>query len=155
MIGPYARHTTVQGGGSARVTPHYEVSVLDGIEARAAAAGVEVVHARGCASHSGVPLAERAWLQPRLGRRARGLTAEFWNGLDAEGAPARVRRARRLEFVWFGALRAGVDAAHVLRAPHRAAHGPGERPLHALARDRVGRARLLLDGRVVVDAWEG
>ena len=71
VIGPNARHTGVQGGGSARVTPHYEVTLLAGIEARAAAAGIEVVHAPGCASHKRLPLPDRAWLSPGLGHGPR------------------------------------------------------------------------------------
>jgi len=153
VIGPNARHTAIQGGGSARVTPHYEVTILAGIEERAAAAGIEVVHAPGCTAHKRVPLPDRAWLTPAEGGRT-GLTVEYWNGLAAEGEPAAVRRAGRLEFAWFGAFAREVDhRSFCARLSGKLT--PPESGAWTLSLATAGRARLLLDGRVVVDAWDG
>src|SRR4029450_1206283 len=62
VIGPNARRTTIQGGGSARVSPHYQTNVLD---ARRAALGarVELVHAEGCTNFRRLPVLEGAPLE--------------------------------------------------------------------------------------------
>ncbi len=49
VIGPNAAVAQIMGGGSAQLNPHYAVSPLDGIRARAA----EVVHARGARTIGG------------------------------------------------------------------------------------------------------
>jgi beta-glucosidase len=152
VIGPNARHTTVQGGGSARVTPHYEVSLLEGIERRAAAAGVEVLHAAGCTSHKRMPLPEHAWLRPATGA-GEGLTLEFWNELEPTGAPVLTRTVRRLEFNWFGSFAPEVrPKAFSARLGGRFMAPESGRFSFSLA--CAGRARLSLDGRTVVDAWD-
>jgi beta-glucosidase len=51
VIGPNAAVAQVQGGGSAQVNPHYEVSPLDGIRARAPHA----VHEQGCVIAKAIP----------------------------------------------------------------------------------------------------
>jgi beta-glucosidase len=153
VIGPNARHTSIQGGGSARVTPHYEVTLLAGIEERAAAAGAIVLHAAGCTSHKRVPLPDRSWLSSASGT-GRGLTAEYWNGLVAEGPPAAVRRAGRLEFTWFGAFAREIDHRSFC-ARLSGKFTPPESGAWTFAIATAGRARLLLDGQVVVDAWDG
>jgi beta-glucosidase len=153
VIGPSARHTAIQGGGSARVTPHYDVTALAGIERRAAEAGIEVLHATGCTSHKRVPLPDRAWLRPASGE-GRGLTAEYWNGLATEGAPALRRRAGRLEFAWFGAFAREIEHGSFC-ARLSGTFRPPESGLWTLSIAVAGRARLLLDGRTVVDAWDG
>ncbi len=152
VIGPNARQTAYQGGGSARVAPHYEVTALEGIERRAAAAGIEVRFAQGCARHKRVPLPDPAWLAAPDGRR--GLALELWNGLEPAGAPALARPARTLEFSWFGPFAPEIDPrAFCARLSGRFV--PPEGGAWTFSLSCAGRARLLLDGRVVVDAWNG
>ncbi|HVH07079.1 MAG TPA: glycoside hydrolase family 3 N-terminal domain-containing protein, partial [Myxococcota bacterium] len=152
VIGPNALHTSYQGGGSARVSPHYEVSALAGIEARAKAAGVEVVFAAGCTRHKRVPGPVASWLAPARGEGA-GVTVEFWNGLTPSGAPAAERRARSLEFNWFGPFAKGVDHREFC-ARLSGRFTPPESGPWTLSLTCAGRARLLLDGKVVVNGWE-
>jgi len=153
VIGPNARHTTVQGGGSARVTPHYEVSFLEGISQRAAAAGIEVLHAAGCTSHKRLPLPDRAWLRPASGS-GEGLTLEFWNELEPAGAPVLSKTVRRLELSWFGVFAPEVQSKRFCaRLSGRFTAPESGRFSFSLA--CAGRARLSLDGRVIVDAWDG
>jgi beta-glucosidase len=154
VIGPNARHTSFQGGGSARVSPHYEVSVLAGLEERAKAAGVEIVFAPGCARHKRIPGPVAAWLAPARGE-GNGLTVEFWNGLEPAGAAGAERRARNLDFSWFGgAFAPGIDPREFC-ARLTGRFTPPESGVWTLSLTVAGRARLLLDGKVVVDAWDG
>jgi beta-glucosidase len=152
VIGPNARHTSYQGGGSARVSPHYEVSALAGIEARAKAAGVEVVFAPGCTRHKRVPAPVGEWLKPARGEGT-GLTVEFWNGLEPSGTPAAERRGRALDFSWFGPFAKSVDHREFC-ARLSGTFTPPESGLWTLSLTVAGRARLLLDGKVVVNGWE-
>lgn len=152
VLGPNARYTALQGGGSARVSPHYEVSALAGIRARAERAGVEVLHAAGCTSHRRLPLPDPCWLAPPSGE-GQGLALELWNGLEPEGAPAATRSPRRLDFTWLGEVAGGVDpAAFCARLSGRFTPPEGGRWSFSLT--CAGRARLFVDGELVVDAWE-
>jgi len=152
VIGPNARYTAIQGGGSARVSPHYEVSALEGLRARAAQAGIELVHAPGCTAHKRLPLPDPAWLAPPAGGGP-GLALELWNGLEPEGAPAALQTPRRLELTWLGEVAEGVDPkAFCARLSGR--FTPPESGRWRFSLLCAGRARLFVDGALVVDAWE-
>lgn len=55
VIGPNAAIAQIMGGGSAHVSPVHTVHPLAALQARGASAGVEVVHAVGCAIHKTLP----------------------------------------------------------------------------------------------------
>jgi beta-glucosidase len=152
VIGPNARDTATQGGGSARVAPHYEVSVLEGVERRAAEAGIEVRFAPGCTRHTRLPLPDARWLGAE--GVARGLQLEFWNELEPGGAPATSRTARRLDFNWFGPFDRAVRTERFC-ARLSGTFTPPESGRWSFSLACAGRARLLLDGELVVDAWSG
>ena len=58
VIGELARWPNVMGGGSSQVTPHYVISPLDGIRARAATSNIRVEYAIGCFIHKQLPVME-------------------------------------------------------------------------------------------------
>src|SRR3954451_10157557 len=60
VIGPNADALVIQGGGSARVTPHPPVSPLAGLRTRFA--GIEVAHERGCYSSKRTPILDERLL---------------------------------------------------------------------------------------------
>jgi len=152
VIGPNARYTALQGGGSARVSPHYEVSALAGIRARAERAGVELAYAAGCTSHKRLPLPDPAWLAPPAGSGP-GLALELWNGLAAEGAPVATRTPRRLDFTWLGGVAEGVDPA-AFSAQLSGRFTPPESGRWAFSLTCAGRARLFVGDALVVDVWD-
>jgi len=129
LIGPYAEHGRVQGGGSARVTPADPVGALEALRER----GYEVTHRVGC----------------RIPRYLPFMTGEFEAVFTDEHANSTTRRMRRLQFVresfhddgllgQIGASITGtlrVDAAGDYRVAMRA----------------VGPVRLSIDGNVVVE----
>jgi beta-glucosidase len=146
VIGPNADHTVIQGGGSARVRPHYAVSVLDGIRARAGA-NVDVRFALGCTSHK---------TTPALGSRVLDgpLRVEYWNGPTPNGEPVLVRESRDAYFTWLGAFAPEIDpAAFCVRASGRIT--ARESGAYTFSLVSAGRSRLLLDGVLVVDNWTG
>ena len=148
VIGPNADRTQIMGGGSASLRPHYRVSPLDAFRARFGDA-VTVVYEQGCSIDRTVP----------------PLGAERLVGPDgAPGLAARVLRRSRLR------RRAGVHARRRRHQPHvlRRARSRRCRSRRSRVRARgtftprtggaydftlvqAGRARLLLDGEVVLD----
>lgn len=140
VIGPNARRTTIQGGGSARVSPHYQTNVLDAL--RAALAGrVEVVHAEGCTNFRRLPVLEAAALE----------LAAFAS-TDLSGPPLFERPAGRPDFTWLGSD-APVPNGRPFSARLRGTLVPERAGRHHFSLTCVGRARLLVDGALVVDAW--
>jgi beta-glucosidase len=140
VIGPNARRTTIQGGGSARVSPHYETNVL---AALCAALGpeVEVVFAEGCTNFRRVPVLDGLELE-----------METFTTTDLSGTSIAERRVRRPDFTWLGSD-APVPNGRPFSARLRGTLAPATTGLHRFSLTCVGRARLFVDGALVVDGW--
>ncbi|HEV7524551.1 MAG TPA: glycoside hydrolase family 3 C-terminal domain-containing protein [Acidimicrobiia bacterium] len=145
VIGPNADATVIQGGGSARVTPHPPVSPLAGLRARFEPAGVEVVHERGCYSFKRTPILETG---PVL---QAPLTVEYFAGREREGDPAYVEESARGLFTFIGPVGNGVPDEFSLKA--RGTIAASETGEWTFTLVQVGRARLTIDGELVVDNW--
>jgi beta-glucosidase len=146
VVGPNADRAVIQGGGSARVTPHYAVSPLAGLAGRAAAAGVELVFARGPTCYRTLPALGGADLEGAL-------ELELFAAEEPGGAPLRSERVRSGELFWLtppAPIAAGARFAARLRARLRAREPGAQR----LSLTSAGRARLRVDGRTVIDLWE-
>jgi beta-glucosidase len=140
VIGPNARRTTIQGGGSARVSPHYQTNVEEALRA-ALGADVEVVYAEGCTNFRRLPVLEGI-----------ELTLQAFASTDLSGPPLPERRVRRPDFTWLG-----DDAPVPKGAPFSVRLTgtlvPETAGVHRFSLTCVGRARLFVDGALVVDAW--
>src|SRR5262249_53580901 len=101
VIGPNAGIAVIQGGGSARVRPHYAVSPLEAIRKRAGD-GVEVRFEPGCTSHKTLPALGSQLLAGKL-------RVEYWNGHDFAGTPALVRESSEASFTWFDKFAREID----------------------------------------------
>ncbi len=139
VIGPNARRTTIQGGGSARVSPHYQTNVLDALRA-SLGAGVEVVYAEGCTNFKRLPVLENVELE-----------METFASPDLSGTSISERRVQRPDFTWLGddAPARGRPFSSRLRGTFAAVSGGRQR----FSLTAVGRARLFVDGALVVDGW--
>jgi beta-glucosidase len=141
VIGPNADRAVIQGGGSARVTPHYAVTPLEGIRARCGAA-VELVFERGCRNDRGVPV-----LAP-----AGGFAVEFFAGAEPDGAAVLSEHAASGELIWLAPpVPLAPDRPFSARLRGRftaAVDGP-----HRLSLTSAGRSRLRADGQELVDNW--
>ena len=133
VIGPNADATNIQGGGSARVTPHPPVSPLAGLRARFASDGVEVAYERGCDSFKHTPvLDERVLAGP--------LRAEYFAGRERAGEPVHVESSGRAAVHLHRPGRPRRPDG-VLDAHHRDGGGAGVGRVDVLARaGRAGRA---------------
>jgi beta-glucosidase len=152
VIGENARWAEVQGGGSTHVSPHYVVSPLDGIRSRAGD-GIEVGYQTGCIVHKSLPPIDAAWLTTQDGSE-QGLTVEFYGNLDLSGDPVHTLATASTEHYWFGESVPGVDPTRFSARfmGHLTAPETGTYQFGLMS---VGRARLLLDGRELVDGGSG
>jgi len=152
VIGPNAKPTCIQGGGSARVVPHYETHVLDSLR-ETLGEDVEVVHARGCTSHKALPTFDASAVDPGSDGDARGLKTSFFASLDHSGGAVLTRRTRRPDLIWIGSFHPDIDPrAFSLRLEGR--YTPEETGLHSFALTSGGKARLFVDDTLLVDNWD-
>jgi beta-glucosidase len=144
VIGPNADAIVIQGGGSARVTPHPPVSPLAGLRARFEAAGVEVAHERGCFSSKRTPiLDERVLLEP--------LRVEYFAGRERAGDPVRVETMPSARMQYLGSAGDGIpDEFSVRMSGTFVAPEDGAWTFTLV---QAGRARLHFDGELLVDNW--
>lgn len=143
IIGPNAEATTLQGGGSAGVIPHYAVNFLDGIRV-AFKGSTEVVYERGCSIEKVAPALDSKLLS------GSGLRLEYFAG-EFRGDPLHLETLQRGRKMWMS-LPAGLDpAAFSVRGQGQII--PRESGLHRLALSSVGRSRLYLEGQLLIDNW--
>jgi beta-glucosidase len=144
VIGPNAAQAVIQGGGSARVRPHYAVSPLEGIRKRAGD-GVAIHFEPGCTSHKTLPALGRELL-------AGPLRVEYWNGHEPAGGPVLVRESGTASFTWFGKFAAEVEP-RAFSVRIQAALAPQVTGAVEFALVSAGKSRLYVDGELVVDNW--
>jgi len=149
VIGPNAASSAGQGGGSARVNPVVQRSVLDAVRQRLEPRGVHVVHERGCVTWVGTPALEAEFRLEYY--RGSGFDSEDWDGVSRHTDFALLG-----SFTWLGdpaPADAGLRAGEwVLRA--HATLEPEDSGTWMFSLIQVGRARLTIDGALVVDAGD-
>lgn len=141
VIGPNAKVAQIMGGGSAQLNPHYRVSPWDGL---ASALGEDrLVFAQGCTNHRWEPLLAGA------------LTAEFFDSPDLSGPVVHRQPMDEAQAFWFGAVGGGkVDPRrYSVRITGR--FDPPETGSYRVGAFAAGLVRVLVDGRLVTDAWTG
>ena len=170
VIGPDADNVSGVGGGSAFVQPAYAVSVLDAIRQRVGE-GAQVEYAAGVDPVGpgvllpGPPAVPQAVLAPnRQAPAGSGLVVEYWDNPSFGGAPAvtRVEPRAELNFGFFNMF-PGLSAASP-KLPGRPPELKGKIAVrwrgvlvapadgeYQLALTYLGSARLLLDGKVIID----
>jgi beta-glucosidase len=144
VIGPNADTTVIQGGGSARVTPHPPVSPLAGLRACFDPAAVEVVHERGCFSFKRTPVLESPVLRETL-------RVQYFAGRERAGDPVHEEDSARGLFTFIGPVGNGVPDEFSLKV--RGTIVAPETGEWTFSLVQVGRAKLSVDGVVVVDNW--
>lgn len=140
VIGPNAAAAQIMGGGSAQLNAHYRVSPLEGLTA---ALGAERIrHEVGCTNHR---------LQPLL---QAPLAIDYFDGPDLAGEVVHRGKTDVGEIMWMGAVAPGVDFER-FSARLATRFTPTESGEHLFGLVSAGRSRLLVDGREVVNAWDG
>ncbi|MCB0034285.1 MAG: glycoside hydrolase family 3 C-terminal domain-containing protein, partial [Anaerolineales bacterium] len=151
LIGENANAVQIMGGGSAQVNPHYIVSPLKAMKARVGEHSSVDYHI-GTALHRMPPMIDLDWMMA-ADEESAGLTLEYFHNLELAGEPSHVEVVRKTQLSWFGTVNPYVDPANFsmrltgsLTVPEDGAY-----TLHLWS---IGRARLFIDGEVVVDHWE-
>jgi len=146
VIGPNAYRARVMGGGSAKVAAYRSRSPLDALTERLGAS-VDVRYARGCnIDRSTPPLSP-----PLLDGHA---SVEYFAGHDCEGDVLAKCAIDELSFMALGAPETGVPAeAYSFRAQCKLV--PWASGTHEIRLTQCGRARVLIDGELALDASEG
>lgn len=149
VIGPNAKEARIMGGGSATVRPYRSVSPLDALTDRVGDAAT-VQYAAGCDIDRSV----RALAAPLLGSPLR---LDFFTGTELPAAgvePVAVSVADTADLLFFGPPVEGVDeGSYSVRASGTIT--ASQSGVHQLRMVQSGRARVLLDREVVLDATEG
>jgi beta-glucosidase len=136
VIGPNADRAQIMGGGSASLSPHYRVTPLDAI--RAALTDATVTYARGCDT-------DRTAQPLRL-----HFEVDFFAGLECLGDVLHHMTLADSRVILLGAPPDGVPSRDFsFRAT--CAYEPPESGEYTLTLVQAGRARVLVDGDVVVD----
>lgn len=141
VIGPNARVAQIMGGGSAQLAPHYRVSPWDGLAARLGTEGL--TFAQGCTNHRWEPMLSG------------DITAAFFANEAFEGPVVHSEKLDDSVAFWVEGMAGGkVDPRHfsarVTTTYTAETDGSYSFGLHV-----AGYARLVVDGAVVVDCWEG
>ena len=142
VIGPNAGTAIIQGGGSARVSPHEAVTPLAGLRARFP--DITVEHERGCVSHKRTPPVDARVLDGKL-------QVSYYAGREREGDPVLVEESSLAYFTHMGPVAAEVPNEFSVRV--RGTLVVPEDGEWTLTLVQAGRARLFLDGQLLVDNW--
>lgn len=146
VIGPNANRAIAGGGGSAALNPYYNTLPLDSI--REAAQG-EVTYSMGCDTYKWVPLAT-PYCKSLHGEE--GVTIEFFTGDRFEGEPAVTQTRTSTDLMLWDS--APLEVGNVWSANIRAKLTAETSGKHQFSFFSVGPGRLLLDRKVLADAWD-
>ncbi len=149
IVGPNAEATQIMGGGSASFEPHRRVSVLDALRERLGD-DVTLRHERGCEITRTVPPLRAPALTTPDGEP--GLAVEYFAGRGWEGDAVHTGRAAAARHFLLGRFSAEVPEEFSLRATGR--FTPDETGAHTFTLSQAGRARVLVDGEVVLDGFD-
>jgi beta-glucosidase len=146
VIGPHAVSPCIMGGGSAQVTPHDLESPLDSLS-ESCGRDMEIVYERGCEVTRSPAIVGRAVL-----RAPAGFRAERFAGTDFAGAVIEESQLTGLRMVVFGNFISGTPRSDwSMRV--RGTVIPEESGVFALALAQAGRARLLINGDLIIDGF--
>ncbi len=145
LIGPNAYAAKVMGGGSAKVNAYRATSPLDALRERLP--GAEIEWEKGSDIDRTTPPLGRPFVDGRI-------TLDYYHGQNFEGDVVNSGERSSLESLAFGAPAPGVSPeAFSIRG--RCTMNPTVSGPHEFRLIQCGRARVLVDGEVVVDASEG
>ncbi len=140
VIGPNADVARFGGGGSSEVIPHYTVTPLDAI--RDALPGAEIVFARGSTPYTMLPA-----IDPRL---ITGFDVDFFPNTDLEGESVVTQRIDRAAHRWIGNVPVTSERFSARLTTTFLPDEDGDWTFGLVA---AGRAKLFVDGELVIDNW--
>jgi beta-glucosidase len=147
VIGPNADAAIVQGGGSARVTPHRTVTPLEGLVARLSP-DVDVVHAPGCARGHPLPVLDS---RVTTTNRGPGIHVEYRS--ERGGGVLATTDLLRFDPMWSGRFHPAVDPVR-FHARATTTLTPVVSGRHSFDLTSVGPCLVTLDGEPLLDNRE-
>ena len=144
VIGPNAAVAMIQGGGSARVSQFAPVTPLAGLRERFGDS-YRIEHERGCASFKQTPVLDTTVLEGPL-------QVSYYPGRERTGEPALVEPGDRGWFTFTGPFTPEVPDEFSMRIDGTLV--VPETGAWTFGLVQIGRARLTIDGGLVVDNWE-
>jgi beta-glucosidase len=151
IIGPNAERGQIQGGGSAGVSPHYQVHPLEGIRT-AIGNKAELSHEVGCLTHKYLPAPDMSLIRPDKDDERSGLNLRFFPGEALDGAPAQERISRRNKLM-FPAQMLAAELQGSFSATLSGIFTPEESGDHEFGIMSAGLSRLFINGELVIDNW--
>ena len=151
VIGQLARWPNVMGGGSSQVTPHYIISPLEGIRARADLSKIHVEYSIGCFLHKKLPALDGGCLLSE--DKQRGLTLRIFDNLDFSNSPAYTAVTDRCDIGWFNSSVPKVNQER-FSLTLNGTFVANEAGLHTFSLSSIGQSRLYLNGEVLIDNWD-
>jgi beta-glucosidase len=146
VIGPAAARLCAQGGGAAEVTPPYVRTPLAALAERLGAD--RILHEPGCGIPGPIPCIGPGGLRTPEG--GAGIEVSYFPGPDPVGDPVSRQVFTRTRLIWSGppdpALTAGRFAVRATTT-----FTPDRSGTWDLGLTAIGQARVLVDGRVVLD----
>jgi beta-glucosidase len=138
-IGPNAASAQIMGGGSAQLNPHYSVSPLDGL--RAALPHADISHEIGCPNYRLVPTHQGE------------TTIDFFEGTNFVAASKHEVKSSEAICMFLGPIGSGVDGKNC-SARLRSTFTPKQAAEYSIGLVATGPARVFVDDRLVLDAWD-
>lgn len=139
VIGPNAKVAQIMGGGSAQLNAHYRVSPWDGLVA--ALGKQRLSYSAGCTNHRFEPVLRGPF------------RVDYFNSTDLLGAPVHSATLDEAQAFWIGQVAEGkVDPLH-FSARLTGSFTPETSGVHRIGIYSAGLARVLVDGKLVADAW--
>lgn len=146
VIGPNADRAQIMGGGSSQVAPQHRTTPLAAIRSRLP--DVEIAYEPGCIIDKKLPALDDSQLRAPDG--SPGLTIAFYGGTEWQGEPLAHGTSDSTRLLYLGSPAAGIpDSGWSLRAT--GSFEPTVTGPYSISLAQVGKARLLLDGVVVLD----
>jgi beta-glucosidase len=148
VIGPHAAEASIFGGGSSSgFRPHYMVSPLAGIKARAGD-NIRVDYAPGCLIHKALPAPAPETLSTADGWP--GLTLSLFNGTEYSGDPVFTQTTPFVQHGWFhhSVPNANQESFSMIQEGF---FTPKESGVHKFALGGLGWSKLRFDGNLLID----
>ncbi len=141
VIGPNARNARIMGGGSAQLNAHRAVSPWDGLVDRLGAD--RLIFAEGCTNHRWEPL----WTGTHR--------VDFFASPDLSGPAVHSEAMTDAMQFWIPPIAQGKVDPRTFSARISGQFTPDTSGIWRAGVHATGPVRMLIDGKVVADAWQG
>jgi beta-glucosidase len=150
VVGPNADRAQIMGGGSAALRASYLVTPVQALR-DTLGDGVTVIHERGCDNRRNVPVLGGTGTEaPGEGRP--GLAVDWFANTGLEGEPVHHSHTPAAELVAFEPPVPGLAPGGWSLRAHTVVT-PTESGPHDVTLSQAGRARVIVDGRAVLDGF--